>query len=393
MPLTQLKILHAKPKEKPYKLGDSGGLFLLVTPTGSKLWRFKYRFLDKEKVLALGIYPDLSLADAREMRDDARKLNAKGIDPGEHKKEQRRAAILKDRNTFEHVAREWHERKCSNRTPYYAKQVMQRLQNDVFPKIGHRPISSITAGELLKMAQVIEDRGAIELAHRAVQICGQIFLYAIVTDRATANPAEHLRGSLKTNETKHHAYLRADDLPNFLKALEAYDCGDQTKMAIRLLLLTFVRTGELCEARWSEIDFTKKEWHIPAERMKMRMPHIVPLSKPALDILTTLRKLNGKSEYVFPSVHGWRKPMSKSTMLVTLHRMGYKGKTTGHGFRATASTILYESQLFDRAVIERQLAHQEKNKVVAAYNHSQHLPTRTKMMQWWADYLDKAITA
>jgi integrase len=389
MSLTQLQIKHAKPKGKPYKMGDSGGLYLLVTPTGGKLWRFKYRYLDKEKVLSLGKYPDLSLADAREFRDDARKLNAKGIDPNEHKKEQRRLAIQKDRDTFEHIAREWHERKCADRTPSYTKQVLQRLENDVFPKIGHRPISAITPRELLRMAQVIEDRGAIEMAHRAIAVCGQIFQYAIVTDRAESNPAQHLRGSLKTSKTKHHAHLSADDLPDFLRVLEAYQGSDQTKMALRLLLLTFVRTAELCGATWSEIDFEKKEWRIPAERMKMKTPHTVPLSKQTLEILAVLKKLSGKSAYVFPSMEGWRKPMSKNTMLYALYAMGYKGKATGHGFRATASTIFYESGLFEGDVIERQLAHQERNRVVAAYNHAQHLPARAKMMQWWADYLDK----
>ena len=392
MPLTQIKIQSAKPKEKPYKLGDSGGLYLLVTPTGGKCWRFKYRILNKEKVLALGLYPDLSLAEAREKRDAARKLKALDVDPGEHKKQQRLIAIQNDRNTFEHIAREWHEWKWATKSPYYAKQIMQRLQNDVFPKIGRRPISTITSAELLKMARAIEDRGALELSHRAVQICGQVFQYAIITERAELNPTVNLRGFLKTGEKKHRAYVTKQELPDFVKALEAYQGSDKTKMALKLLMLTMVRPNELCQARWVEIDLDKAEWVIPAERMKMRTTHIVPLSKEACEILRTLQRLSlqRKSEFVFPNERTVTKGMSSNTMLFVLYTLGYKDKATSHGFRATASTILNESGHFDRDVIERQLAHQERNRVRAAYDHAEHLPARRKMMQWWADYIEAA---
>lgn len=391
MPLTQLKIQHAKPKEKPYKLGDSGGLFLLVTPAGNKLWRFKYRFLNKEKVLAIGQYPDLSLAEARDERDAARKLNAKGIDPNEHKKEKRKIAAQNDSNTFEHIAREWHEWKGASKSAYYAKQIIQRLEKDVFPKIGHRPISSISAADLLKIVRAIEDRGALEMTHRAMQICGEVFRYAIVTERAERNPAADLRGFLKTPEKKHRAYISKQELPAFLKKFEAYNGSDTTKLALKLLMLTMVRPGELCGARWSEIDLDNAEWLIPAERMKMRTTHLVPLSKQACEILSTLKRLQRRnSDFVFPNERSAMRGMATSTLLFALYTIGYKDKATSHGFRATASTILNESGLFAEDVVERQLAHQERNRIRAAYNHAEHLPARRKMIQWWADYLDKA---
>ncbi|MES2983968.1 MAG: integrase arm-type DNA-binding domain-containing protein [Pseudomonadota bacterium] len=392
MPLNQLKIQNAKPKEKPYKLGDSGGLYLYVTPTGGRCWRFKYRWLNKEKVLSFGLYPDLSLAEAREKRDDARKLKAKNIDPAEYKKQQRQLAITKDRNTFEHVAREWHEWKWAKKSPYYAKQIMQRLQNDVFPKIGNRPISAITAAELLKVARAIEDRGALELSRRAVQICGQVFQYAIITERAESNPSINLRGFLKTGERKHRAYVTKQELPSFVEALEAYDGSDKTKLAIKLLMLTMVRPNELCQAQWSEIDLDGAQWLIPADRMKMRTAHLVPLSAQACEILRLLKRLGlqRKSAYVFPNERAVTKGMTSNTLLFALYAMGFKDRATSHGFRATASTILNESGLFERDVIERQLAHQERNRVRAAYDHAEHFPARRNMMQWWGDTLSQA---
>lgn len=391
MALTDVKVKGAKPQEKDYKLADSGGLYLLVKPTGGKYWRMKYRHSGKEKLLTFGVYPDISLADARAQRDDARKLKAKGFDPGEFKKEQKEQAAERAQNSFEHIAREWHALQCSKWSPYYAKQVLARLENDVFPDIGTKPIDAVTTRELLKIARAMEARDAIELAHRAVQVCGQIFNYAIITEKTEHNPAAAIRGALKTPQTNHYAHLSANELPEFLAALEAYDGGRglQTKLAIKLLLLTFVRTNEICGARWEEIDFERAEWRIPAERMKMRSPHTVPLSAPALDTLKTLKRLNGKWEYVFPSVQSPRKCMSNNTMLFALYTMGYKDRTTIHGFRATASTILNESGLFPVDVIERQLAHQERNRVRAAYNHAEYLPERRKMMKWWSKYLNE----
>lgn len=389
MPLSDIKIRNAKPLEKPYKILDSDNLFLHVQPNGGKYWRYRYRWLGKEKTLSLGIYPDITLAEARMRRDQARQLKAKDIDPSAFKKEQKRDMIAKDRNTFEVVAREWHEWKWAKKSPHYAKQIMQRLQNDVFPKIGRLPISSITAAELLKMARAIEDRGALELSHRAIQICGQVFQYGIIMQLAERNPTIDLRGFLKTAEKKHHAYISQKDLPEFLKALHAYDGSYQTKLAIKLLMLTMVRPNELCQAKWAEFDLERSEWCIPGERMKMRTPHTVPLSTEACHILHMLKKLQRKSDYILPNERSASKGMSSNTLLFALYTMGYKDRATSHGFRATASTILNESGLFGRDVIERQLAHQERNRVRAAYDHADHLPARRTMMQWWCDYLAK----
>ncbi|MFM9890731.1 MAG: tyrosine-type recombinase/integrase [Rickettsiales bacterium] len=388
--LSDAKIRQAKPSEKQYKLTDGGGLYLLIKPNGQKYWRMKYRVEGKEKLLAFGVYPDISLADARQRRDDARKLKANGFDPANYKREQKEQATAKSKNCFENIAREWHELQTNKWSAYYAKQQMQRLEKDIFPKLGDKPIDSIAPRDILSMARAMESREAIELAHRAVQVCGQVFNYAIITERAEFNPALTIRGALKTPKTNNYAHLSANELPEFLGVLGAYKGSDQTKMAIKLLMLTFVRTGELCGARWAEIDLEKAEWRIPAERMKMRSPHVVPLSSQAVTLLKMLKRLNGKWEYVFPGVQAAFKPICTNTLLVALYTMGFKDRTTIHGFRATASTILNESGLFAIDVIERQLAHQERSKVRAAYNHAEHLPERRKMLQWWADYLEKA---
>lgn len=391
MKLSEAKIRNLKPKNKAYKMGDGDGLYIFVKPTGRKYWRMKYFYENKEKVLSIGVYPEISLAEAREKRFEVRKMKANGVDPATAIREQKQQKSIESSNSFQSVALEWHENRVSSWTPYYAKQLKQRLEKDVFPKIGHRPISAITAKEILQMAQAIEERNAYDIAHRAVQICGQIFQYAIITDRAEDNPAPALRGALKTRPQTHHAYLGANELPAFMEKLETYDGGIQTKLAIKLILLTFVRTTELRAAKWSEIDFDSNEWRIPAERMKMRMPHIVPLSSQAVKIFNTLKKLNGQREHVFPSAQSPHKCMSNNTMLFALYAMGYKKRATVHGFRATASTVLNESDLFGRDVIERQLAHQERSRVRAAYDHAEHLPARRKMMQWWGDYVDGVL--
>ena len=394
MALSQFEIQNAKPALKPYKMFDGDGLYLLIHPKGGKYWRFKYQFARTERTLALGTYPEISLADARDHRHEYRKLVANQIDPADVKRQRQQQLLAAHSNTFESLAIEWLDVKRSKLSAYYAKQIMQRFEKDIFPKIGNRPIQKITAPDLLAVAKKIEERNAIEIAHRAIQICGQVFQHAIITGRCDQNPALALRGALKTPLKSNYAYLKADQLPEFLRKLDDHDgCHLQTKLGIKLLMLTFVRTSELCGAKWSEIDFEKKEWRIPAERMKMRTIHIVPLSTQALEILTILRKMNNHREHVFPGVQAPKKCMSNNTMLQAIYGMGYKSQTTGHGFRATASTILYESELFERDVIERQLAHQERNKSVAAYNHSEYLPKRRIMMQWWADYLANAITS
>ena len=384
--LSDATVRNAKREPRAYKISDGEGLFLLVMPSGSKYWRLKYFFAGKEKLLALGVYPEVTLADAREHRIRARKMLAAGNDPGEVKKEAKRLLIQKHENTFEVVAREWHQNRLAKWTPEHAKKILKRLETHVFNRIGPRPIADITTPELLSVMRKIEEHGG-EIAHRLLQICGQIFSYAVITQRATINPAISLRGALKPVVKKNHAYIKPSELSEYLKNLEAYDGALQTKLAMRFLLLTFVRTGELRGAEWSEIDFDKAEWRIPAERMKMKEQHIVPLSRQALVILKEMRAITGQWRYVFPNQHKPAGCMSENTILYALYRMGYHSRATGHGFRSTASTVLNEHG-FSPDVIERQLAHGERDKVRAAYNHAQYLPERRGMMQWWADYLD-----
>ncbi len=387
--LKDASVRNAKPKEKMYRLFDGGGLYLEVTPKGGKYWRFKYRFAGKEKRLALGVYPDLSLADARELHAQARKALALGDDPGEVKKETKRRSVLNSENTFEAIANEWCESRKHKWVTSYSEAMVERLKRHVFPKVGHRPIKDITAPEFLAVVRVVEKQGSLDLAQRLMQASAQIFRYAVATGRAERNPLVDLKGALKPPVRKHQAYLKESELPEYLAKLEAYDGSIQTKLALKFLLLTFVRTTELRAASWDEIDFDKAEWRIPAERMKMREQHIVPLSKQAVAVLKELKSLTGQWSYVFANQHKPSGFMSENTMLYALYRMGYHSKATGHGFRATASTILNEHG-YEPSVIERQLAHAERNEVRAAYNHAQYLPERRKMMQWWADHLDEA---
>jgi len=387
--LSDAKARNAKPRTTRYKIADGDGLFLFVMPSGSKYWRLKYFFECKEKLLALGVYPEVSLSDARERRAQARKVLAAGNDPADVKREAKRQEILKSDNAFEVVAREWFEKRKHEWKPSSAVAMLGRLEQHILPKLGQRPIADINAPEVLAVLRVIEARGTLETARRVMQICGKIFMYAIATGRAERNPVPDLRGALKTPVSTHYSFLKASDLPEFLKKLEAYDGSLQTKLALNLLLLTFVRTNELRGAQWTEIDWDKAEWRIPAERMKMKEMHLVPLSRQAIAILRELQKHSGSREYVFPNQHNPSTFMSENTMLYALYRMGYHSRTTGHGFRSSASTILNEHD-FRADVIERQLAHSERNSVRAAYNHAQYLPERRKMMQWWADYLEKA---
>jgi integrase len=386
--LSDAAVRNAKPKAKPFKLSDGDGLFLLVMPSGRKYWRMKYFFGAKEKLLALGVYPDVSLVEARERRLQARKVLAADKDPSVAKKEAKRVLIQKQADSFETIAREWHRNQLAKWTPDHADKILKRLERHVFGRIGQRPVAEITASELLTVMRKIEEHGS-EIAHRLLQICTQVFLYAVVTERAANNPAASLRGALKPVVKNNYAFIKPNELPAFLKKLEAYDGARQTKLATKLLLLTFVRTGELRGAAWSEIGWDKAEWRIPAERMKMKEPHIVPLSRQAIGIFRELQALNGQRDLVFPNRNGRPGCMSENTILFGLYRMGYHSRATGHGFRSTASTVLNEHG-FPPDVIERQLAHGERNHVRAAYNHAQYLSERREMMQWWADYLDKA---
>lgn len=386
--LSDAKVRSASARAKPYKLADGDGLFLLVMPSGSKYWRMKYFFGGKEKLLALGVYPEVGLADARERRMDARKQLAAGKDPAQAKKEAKQAAVLKSTNSFEVVAREWLEQRAHEWTPSHTRAKRWQLETYILPTLGTRPVAEITAAEVLEVLRKIEAKGILDTARRMMQATGQVFMYAIATGRAERNPVPDLRGALKAPVVKHHSFLSEAELPGYLRKLEGYDGTQQTKLALRLLLLTFVRTNELRAAQWAEVDWGKAEWRIPAERMKMKELHIVPLAVQSIAVLRELEKVSGDRQYVFPNEHNPSTFMSENTMLYALYRMGYHSRATGHGFRSTASTILNENG-FRPDVIERQLAHSERNHVRAAYNHAQYLPERRKMMQWWADHLDR----
>lgn len=384
--LSDASVRNAKPKTKSYKIADGGGLFLLVMPNGSKYWRLKYFFAGKEKLLALGVYPEITLVEARDRRVQARKMLAAGKDPGEAKKQAKHLATAKAENTFEAIAREWYDQRKHEWSPKTAGMVLDRLERHILPRLSPRPIAEINAPEVLAVLRIVEASGALEMTRRVMHICGQIFMYAIATGKAERNPVMDLRGALKTPVTKHRAYLKESELPAYLKKLTTYEGTPLTKLALQFLLFTFVRTTELRAAQWKEIHWKKAEWRIPAERMKMREEHIVPLSKQSIALLRKIQEHSGTRPYVFPNEVNPSTFMSKNTMLYALYRMGYHSKATGHGFRSTASTILNEHG-FSPDVIERQLAHGERNKVRAAYNHAQYLPERRKMMQWWADYL------
>lgn len=381
MSLTDTAIRNTKAKEKRYKLADTQEMYLLVTPAGGKYWRLKYRFTGKEKTLALGVYPEVSLKEACEKRDEARKLISSGIDPSQAKKEKKLKQFIDQASAFESIAREWHGHQALGWTERHSSYVLRRLEADIFPALGSRPITCITTPELLATFRQIENRGAIDIAHRALQTCGQVFRYAIAIGKAERDISADLRGALKTRKKENYARLEAKELPEFLSKLEEYDGDLQTKLALKLLLLTFVRSGELRGARWEEIDLEKAEWRIPPERMKMRSAHIVPLSTQAVSIIKQLESIKvGDREHIFPNRNNPRTYISENTLLYAMYRMGYHSRATPHGFRATTSTILNENN-FRPDVIERQLAHAERNKVRASYNHAQYLPERREMMQ------------
>jgi integrase len=390
MPLTDVKCRNSKGQSRPYKLSDGGGLYLLVNPDGAKYWRLAYRWHGKQRSLALGIYPAVGLMEARTGRDDAKRNLAANVDPSAAKRERKRAAKLATGNTFEAVAREWHENWKGGRTPYYAGQILRRLEADVFPVIGRRPIAELEPPELLDMLRKVEQRGVNETARRLKQLIGQIFRFAVVTGRAKRDPSADLKDALRaTGEPRRHRAMPMLELPKFLKQLDTYGGEQQTKLALKLVTLTFLRTTELRAGKWSELenlDHNSAQWRIPAERMKMRLEHLVPLSRQAVVVLRELRAHSGNSPNIFPSP-GKEGCMSSNTMLYALYRMGYHGRATTHGFRGVASTILNESNLFNRDWIERQLAHVERNEVRRAYNAAEWMPDRRRMMQWWADHI------
>lgn len=388
--LSDIQVKTTKPKEKDYKLSDGYGLYLLVTPSGGKLWRFQYRFNDKQKLLALGSYPAITLADARKRREDARKLLANGVDPSEIKKAQKSATVAENENSFEVIAREWHAKFTPTWAPAHAKTTIDRLTRDVFLFIGARPIAEIKAPELLTVLRRVESRGALETAHRVKTICGQIFRYAIATGRAERDIAADLKGAMPPAKKSHLAAVTDPvKVGELLRAIDGFQGSYIVKSALRLSPLFFVRPGELRLAEWSEFDFEAAQWNIPAERMKMKQPHIVPLSEQALAILRELQPLTSTSRYLFHCHRSVARPMSNNAINAALRRLGYStDDMTAHGFRAMARTILDEVLQVRPDFIEHQLAHAVRDPNGRAYNRTAHLAERKKMMQRWSDYLD-----
>ncbi|TCO41183.1 tyrosine-type recombinase/integrase [Dokdonella fugitiva] len=390
--LTAIAATKAKPREKPYRLAAGSGLYLEIMPTGAKYWRWKYRYAGKEKRLALGVFPEVPLAEATDLRDKARAALRDGRDPAAERRERKLAVRAALGSSFEIVAREWLSKQTHMATTTFDK-AQRELEVHAFPWIGKRPIGEIIASELLSMLRRVEERGKLETAQRVKQRCGQIFRYAVATDRAERDPTADLRGALATPKKQHRAAItdpaRVGEL---LRAIDGYSGSFITLCALRLSPLVFARPGEIRRAEWSEIDLERAEWRIPAAKMKMREAHVVPLAPQAVAILADLRPLTGGRRYVFPGVTDPKGCMSENTINAALRRMGYdKAEMTAHGFRAMASTRLNELG-YPPDVIERQLAHAERNKVRAAYNRAQHMDARRKMMQAWAEYLDALRT-
>lgn len=394
MQLTDSAIKNAKPADKTRKIADGGGLYLEISPSGGKWWRLKYRFDGKEKRLSLGVYPDTGLKLARERREAARALLAERIDPGEVRKQEKAKAAVSAENSFEAVARRWHASWKSTRTPKHAAQVLRRLELDVFPPLGATPIDKVRAPMLLQMARKVDERGAGDLARRDFQICSQILRFAVGHGLIEFNPAASVQpgDSLKPRVKKHRARIEGAELPALLAAIESYEGNLRTRIAIQLMALTFVRTVELIAAQWSEFDLPARQWRIPASRMKMKTPHIVPLSSQSVALLEKLKATGTGEVLLFPGERDHERPMSNNTILFALYRMGYHGRMTGHGFRGVASTILHELG-YRHDHIELQLAHQERDQVSAAYNFATYLGPRMVMMQAWADHLDSLRTA
>ena len=389
MTLTDTAIRTAKPTEKARKLFDGGGLYLELSPAGGKWWRLKYRFEGKEKRLSLGVYPDVPLKAARDRRDDARKLLASGIDPSANRKATKAARVERDANSFEVVAREWFGKYSAAWAEHHADRILRRFERDVFPWIGGRPVAEITSPELLTVVRKIEARGALETAHRALGNCGQVFRYAVATGRTERNPTGDLRGALPPVKGEHFAAItdpkRTGEL---LRMIDGYQGTFPVNCALRLAPLVFVRPGELRHAEWAHIDLEAAEWRYTVS--KTQTEHIVPLSTQAVAIMRELRALTGSSRYVFPSARSWERPMSDNAINVALRCMGVpKDEMSGHGFRAMARTILDEVLGVRPDLIEHQLAHAVRDPNGRAYNRTAHLPERRKMMQQWADYLDK----
>lgn len=398
-PLTDMQPRSAKPKEKSYKLADGGGLFLLVKPDGSKYWRMSYRFEGTERALAFGKYPEVSLAEARKFRLIAKSQLSAGIDPSQAKRIEKAKKSLINTNTFEAVTMEWHANRSEGWQERTSINVLHRLQKDVFPLIGKRPITSIDAPTMLDVLRQIEKRGAADMAKRQAQVCSQIFNFAIASGKATANPIPSLRGALKATAKGHHAAITSDELPAFLDAFEKIEgrMYAPTRIMFRLMMLTFVRTSELTTTEWSEIDLEKNEWIIPWQRMKMgkkklnprKVDHHVFLPRQGWALLRELQNFTGNNKYLFPNLRDHEKPATNFGILAALKRMGYSGKMTGHGFRALAMGTIKERLGYRHEVVDRQLSHASGDTYGEAYDRAMFLEERKKMMQEYADYLDK----
>lgn len=387
MKLTATEIKAARPKEKAYKLSDGGGMYLEVFPNGTKSWRLKYRIGGKEKRVVFGVYPTVTLAEARTKRDEAKRVLAAGGDPGQEKQAEKLAKVMAVANSFERLALEWHEHKRPNWSAGYASDILEYLKKDIFPFLGPRAITDIKPAEMLAVLRKMEQRGVLDKLKKTRQACRQIFTYAVITGRAENNPVVDLASALKAPKQKHFPHLLTDQIPGFLRALNDYSGSIVTRNATRLLMLTGLRTIELRASEWADIDFDKGVWNIPAERMKMRRPHIVPITRQVKELLEEVHQLTGRGKYIFPGRNDAGKSMSEAGINQVIKRIGYDGKATGHGFRHTMSTILHE-QNYNTAWIETQLAHVDKNSIRGTYNHAQYLDGRREMLQWYADYME-----
>lgn len=393
MPLSDARIRQAKPSARPVKIADGQGLFIEIRPNGSKLWRYTYRIDGRSNLFAIGAYPEVSLADARAALLAARKLVKQGIHPSHERARTRAEQVTENDNTFQAVAREWVEARRPTWSAKYAAQVEHYLERDIYPRIGRRPMRSITSQDVLLILRALAARDARTVAILVRQIISQVFVFAVRSLRADGDPASVLRGYIVRAPVKHADAKPADVVADMMQRLRAYPGNRPTVLAIELLLLTFVRTAELRFAAWSEFDLDRALWTIPAERMKKRRKHLVPLSRQAVAILRELHEVTGANRHLFPNLRRPRDVMSAATINHALERMGFpRTYFTGHDFRATASTHLYEMGYRDE-LVEMQLAHAKRDKVAAVYNHAQYLPERTTMMQAWADLVDAAVRA
>ena len=393
MPLTDVFIRSLKPKERAYKHFDGGGLHIHVTPKGSKLWRMAFRFEGKGKLLSFGEYPTVSLKDAREKREDVKKLLAQGIDPSVHRKQEKAAKAVAQRDTFENVAREWHDTRTVCFNARHRHNILLRLEKHIFPKIGKTPITQLDIPDILDVVKSIEQQGHASMARVVLQTIGQIFRYAVIAGRAKHNIAADLQGVLRPVQIKHRATItEPEQIAELLQKIDQLDYYLPLKLALKLAPLVFTRPSELMGAEWKEVDFEAREWRIPAERMKMHRPHIVPLSEQAVSILKELHPITGDGRFLFPAVRNPKKHITILRVLFVIRKMGYdKDAMSFHGFRAMASTLLNE-QGYNRDWIERQLAHCPNDNVRAAYNHAEYMPERRRMMQEWSDYLTSLKT-